>query len=615
MQSRQILREAFFAVLLLSVLCAGAMARDEAPEKVAVVDGHVVHDVGNLWQNVTNWGQIGSTPGTSATWSDAPSAMWPAGSGNEYLWAAGLWVGGVVLGERLVTTGGSAYQTEFASSDAEGDTIFPTHLAAIGGMRYPWPDADDDGDGLEDEETLNGLDDDGDGEVDEDYAGMGDQEFVATYRDNEASIQESRPDHTPLNIEVVQRSMQWSNPLGDDFVGYDFTITNIGVADIEAVYLGLFSDCDIGPLGNPVAEDDYAGSWRGSVRASNGEYVPVQVAYMYDGADTPIDGYVGWVLLGHSVDVSGSEMTMRTFQRCAGQVEFARGGDPTNDDERYQLLSAREDYWDQDVLPGQQSDYRILTSSGPFPALVPEASLHYAVAIVLGVDLDAMLDNAAEAILTYRGVSYDRDGDPGNGAEFDVRWIRPDEAPVASLSGSLAGHRIGEGVELRLETNADSMEDIALVRRESRGVPERMWSSGEFTRAGRIYSLVDTDDVGWPRDYELVYVEGGAQLTLDKISLSMPAVTAAAVEAAPNPFNPQVNLTMRAAAADRALLRIFDVRGRCVATLHDGPFAGGERTLTWDGRDHAGRAQASGVYEVRLETESEIVQRRITLLR
>ena len=76
------------------------------PNGIFVLDGTFVMNVGEVQINITNWGLIGSTYSLTRPWSDAPSCQWPAGSGNEYLWGAGLWVGGVVLGERLVSSGG-----------------------------------------------------------------------------------------------------------------------------------------------------------------------------------------------------------------------------------------------------------------------------------------------------------------------------------------------------------------------------------------------------------------------------------------------------------------------------------------------------------------------------
>lgn len=71
----------------------------------------------------------------------------------------------------------------------------------------------------------------------------------------------------------------------------------------------------------------------------------------------------------------------------------------------------------------------------------------------------------------------------------------------------------------------------------------------------------------------------------------------------PNPFNPTTTIAFDVSEAGRATLRVHAADGRCVRTLLAGvPVGAGTHTVTWDGRDDAGRAAASGVYFVRLET-------------
>ena len=72
---------------------------------IHILDGTYVMNVGQLQVNITNWGLIGSRFTEISTYSDAPSAQWPAGSSVEYMWAAGLWVGGRLHGDMRVSTG------------------------------------------------------------------------------------------------------------------------------------------------------------------------------------------------------------------------------------------------------------------------------------------------------------------------------------------------------------------------------------------------------------------------------------------------------------------------------------------------------------------------------
>ena len=67
---------------------------------------------------------------------------------------------------------------------------------------------------------------------------------------------------------------------------------------------------------------------------------------------------------------------------------------------------------------------------------------------------------------------------------------------------------------------------------------------------------------------------------------------------APNPSRGSVSLGLELAPSLAARVGIYDVQGRLVRRLFDGA-AMGSRTLTWDGRDAAGRRAGAGVYFVR----------------
>ena len=399
----------------------------DRPNGFAVMDGSYVMNVGEMQLNITNHGLIGAWSGANCTLCDAPSAQWPAGSGVDYLWSAGLWVGATMLGEALVSTGQPA--REFRPLDEIEATIYeaiggvltrPTGNPDAKGARMPDTEADDDEDGEMDEEILDGYDDDGDLMIDEDFGQIGNQMMVCTMYDNTKLASELYPDHEPLQIKLIQTCFGWENDNADDFVGFDFKITNIGVASIENVYLGFYADADIGARTRPgKAEDDMAGRFRGMVKAKDNSFVPIDVGYMYDDdADGGVaTGYFGILFLGHDTDPTGRtappSVQLRSFNHFSGQAAFDNGGDPTNDAERYELLSGTD--FDQNVLPGKENDYRFLVSAGPFSEVEPDATLQFQVALVIGPGLEGLKKNAAEAALTWYGNYWDWDADPETG--------------------------------------------------------------------------------------------------------------------------------------------------------------------------------------------------------
>jgi len=78
------------------------------------------------------------------------------------------------------------------------------------------------------------------------------------------------------------------------------------------------------------------------------------------------------------------------------------------------------------------------------------------------------------------------------------------------------------------------------------------------------------------------------------------------------PFDPVVG----GAAASRVEVAVFDLSGRRVATLADGEQASGVHSVTWDGRDSAGRDVAAGVYFARLSWDgAPRATERVTIVR
>ncbi len=89
----------------------------------------------------------------------------------------------------------------------------------------------------------------------------------------------------------------------------------------------------------------------------------------------------------------------------------------------------------------------------------------------------------------------------------------------------------------------------------------------------------------------------------------------ASVRAAPNPFNPRTELAFSLPAAGHVRLRILAPDGRLVHELVDAPLPAGDHRRPWHGTDQAGRALASGLYLVQLETDAGTVTSKVSLVR
>ncbi|HEB83568.1 MAG TPA: T9SS type A sorting domain-containing protein [Bacteroidetes bacterium] len=79
----------------------------------------------------------------------------------------------------------------------------------------------------------------------------------------------------------------------------------------------------------------------------------------------------------------------------------------------------------------------------------------------------------------------------------------------------------------------------------------------------------------------------------------------------PNPFNSAVRVTVALPRAGPLRAAVYDLTGRCVALLHDGPAEAGERELVW----RPGPGTASGVYLLRLSSGSWTAARKVVYLK
>lgn len=84
----------------------------------------------------------------------------------------------------------------------------------------------------------------------------------------------------------------------------------------------------------------------------------------------------------------------------------------------------------------------------------------------------------------------------------------------------------------------------------------------------------------------------------------------------PNPFGASATrISFAVPREERATLRVFDVQGRLVRTLVDGPVSAGAHTVDWNGRNDQERGVSAGVYFYRLEAAGKSATRKMILLR
>jgi hypothetical protein len=448
------LRRAGPAGAFLAVLCFGI-----APPALAVLEraGEHIHDASAFRLFVTNLGVLGNP--TYPSFSDHPSLEWPAGSGNEFLLEAGLWVGardrtGVVLG---VSTAGPV--SEFRPSLDLVDHVYESFDGAPGTRRFGTTpeveEADDDLDGAIDEEFLNGKDDDGDGRIDEDYAALGTQMFSCEYRDDTEEARQQLLAHRPLGLKVEQSSWVWAEGIAglDHVAVVTYHVTNVSPASLFDVFLGFYVDPDVGPK----ARDGHWRDDRYSVETMSGTFanhaaapapgcqrVPYErtVVVVEDapdgvggaaGGDAP--GVIGALMLDQTTSAFAfrapdAEAPMpRAVVHLAGRITFDRTREEISDPEKYALLSRTGFDGDNTI-----SDHRFILTAGPYSELLPGASIDLTCALVVAADRTELAANVAAIEDNFYGRWLNLDGLTSTGRDGRETCLTKDDAPFCFFS-------------------------------------------------------------------------------------------------------------------------------------------------------------------------------------
>ncbi len=416
------------ALIALSLLISVPVAARSLPQEyskeqrqAASLAGVPIHEraahrVNKLTLCVNNSGTFGTGFSTYTgvdvfTGQEVPSCEYPKGSNNDYLFAGAFWIGAVVGRDTLVSLGADGWEP-------------------VSGEFYP----DEDPFGKMIRRSI----------IDpskEEYVGaISEEDFVSVYFDTNTVGVDPDPTgvpHRPLHIQVTENSYAWSYGYAEDFILFDYQISNIGTQTLNDVYMGIYVDADVGASGdNDRAQDDVCGFVETLVSSVRGcEYLDtVNLAWIADNdgdfgeggnAGTPdvtatrivrtpstnLDVSFNWWVSNTSPASDFGPRERPNKGRLQEDFrDFGTGGlgTPRGDKNKYYQLRNQEfDYsqvfagvvgqGDTLWLPGNPSvacrlDTRYLLSFGPFE-ITPGAKLPISFAYVAGQDFHQDPDN------------------------------------------------------------------------------------------------------------------------------------------------------------------------------------------------------------------------------
>lgn len=126
---------------------------------------------------------------------------------------------------------------------------------------------------------------------------------------------------------------------------------------------------------------------------------------------------------------------------------------------------------------------------------------------------------------------------------------------------------------------------------------------------------VAANNVAGSSNYSQIY-KFHTQSGTDSDDPQSPAMTNALNENYPNPFNQYTHIPLKVKDSGTPLsVKIYNLRGQLVRTLHQGRSMQHELTLFWDGKDESGRVLPEGIYFCKMQTDGFVQTRKILMLR
>ena len=315
--------------------------------------------VGNLGLTVTNFGILGNGWNRMENGSINPSCQYKQNTEIireqiEHFSYCGLWVGGIVNGQRRVST---AIVDGVFESGSEGFEMFAESPIQI-------------------KSSISSTNQDSMAKYYSPNA-VSHQDMISNFKDyNEVNIE--IPNHIPLGIDIHLESYAWNYSYADAFVILNYSLKNVSEDTIKNIYAGIWADPSIANFNytdyyTPGGGFTWYDNLNGFDKTIDNSGFSRDIAYQYDA-----DGDDGWAQSYLGISVLGSNIPNQNLTTFYNQWVWTNSSNsdypaysmPINDNERYQKLSSNVPTgsgieYTSEGYPASENSWMFLVSAGP----------------------------------------------------------------------------------------------------------------------------------------------------------------------------------------------------------------------------------------------------------
>jgi hypothetical protein len=412
--------------------------------------------VGNLGLTITNYGILGNGWNRMEDGSIHPSCQYKqhteiAREQIEHFSYCGLWVGGIVNGQRRVST--AIVDGVFDAGD-EGFELFANSPITI-------------------QSSISSTTQDSMAKYYSPYA-VSHQDMITDFKDYGDSPGDNLgiQGHSPLGLDIHLESYAWNYSYADAFVILKYTFTNATEDTIQDIYAGIWADASVANFNytdiyTPGGGFSWSDNLDGFDESEDGAGFERAIGYQYDanGDDGWTESYLGLSALGSNVPYN--YLNTNYFQWVwtnSNNSDYPAYSMPLTDEERYDKMSSSvpkgsgPDYTSEGY-PGSENSWLFLVSAGPIGShhnadttswtLGPGESCHIAFTVVCALwtpgiggnshaqrgNLHVNYDWAQKA---YDGEDKNRnnqldEGEDGNSNGVIDRYILPAPPPSPNM--------------------------------------------------------------------------------------------------------------------------------------------------------------------------------------